>query len=402
MRDEERAFLVVVGRYRASARPQLRIAPSATPEYMWATLGAHRRGSCYFARVLGPIDSWMLVAAVAASQPSAGSVGRAREEAVELKWEAPARCPSHADAQLRLERALAERGASPADRASVDVQVTEKGSGRYELSMQVRLGDRIGRRTIEGEDCEALADVAALVVAIALDPGGDATFETLETQETEEAPVVVPQPDASAREDEAQAAVSPPAASADASIEPAAPPRPPVAARPRPSFFAQAGAGVGVGMLPSAGPSIALAFGPRGRHWMATLGGTFWFRREGRVPEHPEVGGELRLWSIDARGCGIPAIGIVAFPLCGGLGVGMLHGRGIGELQPRSARSAWVAIRVGPGLEVWPVRRFGLWVRAEGAFVVARPTFEVPNRGEVCCANIATLDAAVGVAVRLP
>jgi hypothetical protein len=80
----------------------------------------------------------------------------------------------------------------------------------------------------------------------------------------------------------------------------------------------------------------------------------------------------------------------------------MIHGRGIGELDPQDARAPWAAIRVGPGLEVWPVPVFGLWIRAEGVFVVARPDFEVPDRGAVCCANVATLDAALGVAVRLP
>ena len=339
----------------------------------------------------------MLTGAIALQEPAVGSQD-AVDEALELGWDAPSTCPSEAAVMQRIERALSERGASPHG-ANVDVRVTAESGGGYVLSMQVRLGRRVGRRTLEGDDCDALADVAVLVVAIALDPSEAVAFETLDTIEED----LVPTPSAPAfdagDEPEHERVAEP---SVDATPGPVEPRREPSPSRPRPSFFGQVGAGVGVGMLPSVGPSIDVALGPRGRHWMATLGATYWFQREGRVPEHPEVGGELRLWSIDARGCGIPTWGMLAFPLCAGLAAGVLHGRGIGELEPRTARSAWAAVRAGPGLEVWPLRSFGLWIRAEGAFVVARPAFEVPNRGPVCCANVATLDAAIGAAVRFP
>jgi hypothetical protein len=316
------------------------------------------------------------------------------DEVVELRWQAPASCPDEAVVRRRLERALLERDATPVEPTTIDVEVTALDEGGHALVMLVRMGDRVGRRTLEGVDCEALADAAVLVVAVALDPGGEVDLETLESPDE----AFVPPPvEVTGEEGEPSAP-----------REPSAPnPAPPLEEQergkpPRPVFFAQTGVGVGVGILPRVGPSINVSAGPRGRYWVATLGGSFWFRRDARVPEHPEVGGELRLWSIDARGCGIPAVGMLAFPLCGGVSAGMLHGRGIGELDSRKARSPWVAMRAGPGLEVWPVRAFGVWIRAEGVFVVARPDFEVPQRGSVCCANIATLDAAAGVAVRFP
>lgn len=345
----------------------------------------------------------MLLGAVLSPAPGPDD----EDQGVELSWRAPGGCPTQADVAQRIERALIDRPRTVEDeRADVDVEVTENGGG-YALVIEVRLGQRVGRRTIEGDACEALADVAALVVAIALDPAGEADFETLASPEE----VMVPTPVSGAgvpdetsdgldddRAPDPRSNAGPPSA-----VEPAGDPVvDPRQGSSRPVFFAQAGAGVGVGLLPAVGPSITLAAGPRGQFWAATLGGTLWFRREGRVPDHPEVGGELRLWSIDARGCGIPRLGPVSFPVCGGLAAGMLHGRGVGELEPRTARSAWVAVRAGPGIEVWPVRAFGVWLRAEAVFVAARPTFEVPDRGLVWRANVAALDAALGIAVRFP
>jgi len=181
----------------------------------------------------------MLLGMLAFVAPAAG--------AIELEWDAPASCPDRASAQARLERALEDRQATPHEPTRIEVEVREAAEG-YALTIKVDQGERVGRRTLEGNDCDALADVAALVVAIALEPGNALDFETLDAPEQ----AVVPVPDA-VTVDEApqQPAQDPPH---DAVVAEAVPRQTEPPAPRRPVFFAQTGVGIGVGMLPSVGP----------------------------------------------------------------------------------------------------------------------------------------------------
>jgi hypothetical protein len=133
------------------------------------------------------------------------------------------------------------------------------------------------------------------------------------------------------------------------------------------------------------------------------LGAAYRFAAEEDFAEPADTGGRFRLWSVDARACGIPGLaeGRVGIPLCAGLSAGAMHGEGTGAVTPRSAEAAWVAARAGAGVEGRLGRFWTLWLQVDGLATLARPTFVIGDV-KVCCEGVFGLDAAAGAGFRWP
>ncbi|MCA9711330.1 MAG: hypothetical protein KDK70_36160, partial [Myxococcales bacterium] len=86
-----------------------------------------------------------------------------------VSWEVPERagCPDGAAVRRRIEALLR--------RALVDGEVHVEGTVQhaadgFTLRLRVRSGEVVDERTLEAERCEALAETAALVAAVMVDP----------------------------------------------------------------------------------------------------------------------------------------------------------------------------------------------------------------------------------------
>lgn len=86
---------------------------------------------------------------------------------IDLRWSAPARCPSAANVRERIRHLLGAAAESRLERIVADVEVVETGS-RYRLTLNLLAnGAPLGRpRLFDSESCDSLAGAAAVTVAM--------------------------------------------------------------------------------------------------------------------------------------------------------------------------------------------------------------------------------------------
>lgn len=330
---------------------------------------------------------------------------------LQLDWQAPAGCPDQAGVRGRVAAMLAAGAVEGSDLAATG-RVSAAGEG-WQLELElVRAGGR-ERRTLGDRDCAALADAAALMIAVAIDPLAAVVVPQDRAPVVPEVvvpelvpPVAVPEDRPAVPEDRPVVVV--PEARVEPVDEPGAVPKDrPVVARRRLELGLRAGAGVGfTRILPGPNAALELGLGLEGRGWRVELNGGFSPPVQGTASGQPAIGGSFRLGFAELRGCGVPALrrAPVAFPLCVGLQVGAMHGRGSGDglMVPLAARSLWIATRFGGALR-WRPRdgRVSLWLGLDAIVALTRPEFVTAGGVRVHQAARIGGQALFGVEVRL-
>lgn len=217
-------------------------------------------------------STWCVVAPAQAPPPAPSPI--------QVVWTAPEGCPQRAVVEAEIARLLgAPPRAEAGRRLDVDGKVTATGAG-YSLELSTRDGEgATGQRTLAGASCEALANAAALVVALGWDPEAVAAAA---------APPVPPAPPAP----------SPP------------PPPPPAPIQPPPPPLAPPGAPPG-SLSPAPGSLPPAPRSPRDRDPLVELGLSFALDAGGLPGVTPgiEGGGALLLgpWRIGARLTAFPS-----------------------------------------------------------------------------------------------
>ena len=359
-------------------------------------------------------------------------------EGLRLEWQAPAACPDGVALRARVVDLVGEQAAGQA-RLTARAVVRARG-GRWTMALElVREGGQ-DRRNLADPDCRALAEAAALVIAVAIDPQAGAhgpVPEDIPADDPADDPAnssLVPLPPgdpatgASGAPDVAVPSdISAPGASDPPPVIVGAPvnaPVVPVASdqdRPVPADDGSAkgrgarklqlglrlGAGLGfTRLLPGPHAALDLGLGLEGRLWRVELAGLFVPPVRGVAASDPRIGGVFRLGAGELRGCAMPGPRgrSLVVPLCVGLQFGAMHGRGEGSGLPVSqpARSPWVATRIGAALR-WRPRngRFGLWLGIDAIVALTQPSFVTARGVPVHEAARLGGQASVGVEVRL-
>ncbi|MCY1054368.1 hypothetical protein [Nannocystis sp. SCPEA4] len=329
----------------------------------------------------------MAATIVAAADPPPG---------LALAWTAPPGCPDEAEVRARVVRITGEEAAQRADLTARGT-VREASPGHWSLTLELVGKTGSGRRELTAPRCDELAEAAALVVAIAVDPRA-----ALAASPTEAGAGVVPAPPndvaqetgpleqvvkdmSEGPKDMSQGPADPVADEPVAvEVEPVGPAAPPAGKSPRLRVGMRVAAGVSFARLlprPSAALSLALSIG--GRRWRAELGGLY-------APPVPggdaAIGGLFQAGAVELRGCPVLRRGTVEVPLCIGLQVGAMEGRGRGTglMTTMTARSPWLAATAGAAL-AWRPRggRVGLWLQADAIVALLRPTFVTAGQQEV-------------------
>lgn len=336
---------------------------------------------------------------------------------LELHWEAPPACPDRTQLLAAIDATLGE--VVEGERRPLRVHGRVRADPREGFVVRLELDDgHASTRELRGASCKELTDAAALVIAMTIDPR---LLETLqsppevpepEAPEAPEAPPTEPMEPSGAGEggpDERDPADSSPA---QAPLAPAVskrtPASPPSARDIRPrsaaslQFLGRVQAGLGGGPLPSAAAVIGLAAGLGGRGFRAELSASYWTPRTRTSTANPEVGVRAQLWSLGVHGCGEPRWRTLSFPLCAGVLAGAVHARGVGELEPRSVASRWVAVALEPGLVWWARPRLGVALRAEGHAALARPALRSEPSGTVFTSAPVGGSLRAGLELRMP
>jgi hypothetical protein len=302
----------------------------------------------------------MIAAALAAmlwAQPSTALAAPAPDLPIDLRWEAPAGCPSAATVRANVARGLPAMPAGVAPLVA-SVVVRARDADRWQAALDLRGEDWTATRTLEGASCAAVSDAAGLVIGLAL------------TSELAARPVVVARP----------------------------PPSPPTAPRLSTPVVSLALGGES-GTLPSATTGASLAAGWRWTHARAELRASLFRSRAGTVAAFPDTGGDLSLASLAVRGCALWGWTVSLGPCVLG-GVDRVSGSGTGPIATVSVTSDAPFLAAGLALE-W---RWSRWVAgvlsAEAAIPLVRARFSVENVGLVHEAAAVSLRGALGVELR--
>lgn len=319
----------------------------------------------------------------------------------EVRWNAPAECPSDAFTDA-LDRLL--RG-SPVD-APIRVEATvERTADGWTIRTDFDAGpERAGQRTFQALTCRTVTQAAALAIAIAVDPG---VLDRWVPGAGEKAPVPaasqVPEP----RAPEARAGRSPeppPELGPIEAVAPASTAGEPARREPwsRWRGFVGAAGSVDGGALPGPGFGITGAVGVLHRGFRGEVVGAHRFTTRQAAAADPRVGGAFTQWWVGARGCGVPRLGPVELPLCAGLEGGRTVGRGTGLRTSRTSVQPWWAAAVEAGL-AWPVRPWlALTARATLAVPLLRQEFTITGLGAVHRVGPVQGRGTLGVELRWP
>jgi len=307
----------------------------------------------------------------------------------ELRWEGTPGCPDAEAVALAVHRNL---GNAPlAEREEIvraEGRIRPGEGDQLELELSIDDGKGPGTRILQAETCDELADAAALIIAIAIDPDA-AALEKAEEPAGEEPvvddePGLVPAPPAGAaqppREQSKESrprANATPAASGSLGPEikrTATRPRGPRSVHVR--LGARAVGGADVGMTSPIGAAAGLAFGILLPKWRFDLTAVYLPPRQAEAEANPDIGGVLQLWAVGLRAAWVPRAGSVGFPIGAAIELGAMHGRGQGSaLEATSANALWAAAVAGPGL-CWAVlQSLALTLELDAVVPMTRPEF---------------------------
>ena len=306
-------------------------------------------------------------------------------------WTAPSECPDAESIVSQVERSLST-SLTDLDGGAVRLVGTVVGedeSWRIDLRLQTESGDETQQATAAA--CAPLAELAALRTASALDPSMFA---------------LLPEPPPGPTEDEVAAdgaadtqLESPPDehAVAPSDVEPASS----SARRPLQAMLG-VDAGMGLGLLPGVGVSVGAFVGLRWTFARLDLTAIYWTPRAVHLDQPSDVGGSFQVGAVGLRGCGVPQVRRVEFPLCAGLEFGAMRGVGLGLAQPTVVHRPWVVAVATPGIAVVLAAKVALYAQVGMAVPLVRARFAVVDVGDVFTLGSVGFRGAVGVALRLP
>lgn len=369
----------------------------------WWLLVAGRRNE----DIVGAVPAGVLVAAMVTLLIVASPASEGRP--VELRWDAPQRCPDEAALRGQVDEILGGSLGLPRPRPlSVIAVVRDQGDT---LSLRVFTVGEAGMRERAlryDRDCELLTRAAAVVIAITIDPAsiGRLSREALTLLEPnppapEPPPEPEPTPEASPEPPPAAPVVTP-LPSPEPRTPPPAPADPP-RAKWRPNGSLRALGGIGVGELPGVGGGVTAAAALVFRHLRIELAASVWPARRLRINgTGSETGGDFLMWSLGPRLCGVlHPQRLLEVPLCAGVEVGQVHVQGVGLEDSRSARVTWIAGVVAPALVVVPLRRLGLWLAPE-LLIPTRANYSITGIGSIFSAQPVAGRVMAGIELRFP
>jgi hypothetical protein len=286
-----------------------------------------------------------------------------------VQWQAPAGCPEGVAVERRVEELL---GRVPAEHELRAVGVVSAGPP-WRLELETTIGGRRQQRVLEAEDCRAVAEAAALILAVSVDPLG-----------VSQAPAG-PEELAGGREEVPDVAVlpavgiSPPAVLGGARDEAViARERP----RARPRLALRVGAGGEAVAIPGGTGGVRLGLAVEGERAFLQLEGSYWIDRLAVLRDEPtRSGARVGLGTVAVQGgvrLGGPRVGV---PLMVGVEAGGLRTRAEGLARGQDVTLPWVAGVVGGGVQWSLSRRVALWGAVEGVLPFTRLRVRVGRAG---------------------
>lgn len=308
-----------------------------------------------------------------------------------LQWSAPAVCPDGHAVRSRVEQIIGRALREGDEGVRVVAHVTDDEPPRLRLAITSDSGSR--ERVIGGRDCAELAEVAAVLIAVAVDPS---------------ASPLPPEPPPEPAPSPAQSVDATPPSTSPARRRP-----PPTRARPdasreraaKPGGTIHVAPGLGLGAVPGPTAVLAVGAGVRWLHARIDLAFEQWFARPAAVAD-TDATVDVRAFRVGARGCWVPTAGrVVELPLCAGVFAGAMRGEAHGVPRTNAQRIAWAGAQLEAGLMFAPLRdrrwfAVGPMLRLQASFV--RPAFSLDGLGVAHRTGVMGFVGAIQVELRFP
>lgn len=291
-----------------------------------------------------------------------------------VSWQADETCPDLAALHGRIEQALGgELAGAAVQELPVRARVT-RGETGLALTLEIGGGDQVEVTRAQASQCDVLADLVALKVALALDP--------LQATGTVMAEPEDPEPEPETQEPEPEPVLTPKPPTPSTTGPPLAGGTPP--ARPRRvKLVVRTGTDVGVGLLNIVDLGGFLGLGAKGRAWQAEA--TMRLRGSPPVTSDALAPGQVNLLYTGGTvsGCFLSGAQAIAVPLCGVFESGMMRAQGVDLAASGTAWRPYIGAGAETGVS-WPRDNWiRLSVRAGASAGLLRPRFHVDGVGEV-------------------
>jgi hypothetical protein len=140
-------------------------APRAPARATLRSVRARRRGGG------SRVAAWIAAATSLAPWPEARAQPTDDGSRVTVEWIAPSPCPDGAVLDAKIARLLAGSAAVGARRLRARAVVTRDPNGPWRVDLSTEGPTTQGHRSVTAETCQVAADVVALILALAVDPG---------------------------------------------------------------------------------------------------------------------------------------------------------------------------------------------------------------------------------------
>lgn len=306
------------------------------------------------------------------------------ESSLRFEWRAPEGCPGRERVLARTEELLG-RAPEAAVKAQLDLQalVSEHAPDAWQLDLSSRSDNgEMSSRQVKATSCTELADAAALLLALAIDPALNGARNDAGTAAFQSEP-------AAANAASAETSPGEPANTAAAAPRPAEPTAAVAssteAERPSPPWRPRASAAFALWIrrLPGTAPGLLARAGvARARGWAVASFG-FFPNQRARVPQQ-SAGGDLSLLTsgIELGFVTLDAQLVEVSPLLGAE-LEWVRGSGTGVTDPSDANLLLLSFAAGGHAALRLTPQWALF--AEGAFsaLAARPRFVLGGVGQV-------------------
>jgi hypothetical protein len=323
-----------------------------------------------------PVRALVLVAIVAPGDAHAQAAGA---DPFSLEWNAPAGCPDGPAVSASVRELLRARPtAEPRSPLHARASVVHD-AGAWTLRVSTAEDDAARERVVSGADCGELADAAAVIVALAVDPS---------LHDRPAPPVSLP-------------ASRPPGPAALAADAPAPPPAsPPTTPDARVAVSGAVLGALDAAALPAPAPGLGVEVGVAfGRLGLAAQGA--WFPSQRANVEGSTGGGEVSLLLAGA----LVRYRLIRAPLELDLSLafeaGSMHAEAVDVALPSDGRALWLA--PGAGLRAgWPITpNLAAQLGATVLVPVSRERFVVTGLGDVHGPPAVTVRGTLGIEARI-
>ncbi|HYJ10182.1 MAG TPA: hypothetical protein VEX18_14265 [Polyangiaceae bacterium] len=307
---------------------------------------------------------------LAISLAGAGFSGAQPRPRLRLEWTAPAGCSSAAEIEAAVARLLGT-APPPSDSPPLDVVATARPGpgGLWQGEVEMRSGAKVGRRNIQAESCQAVADATALIAALTIDPDAVTAQQAPPSAETSSVPP------------------APPTASALASAPP--PPRllkattPPAVSRQRLSVWAEPLVIADVGALPKPTIGAGVAGGINWNRSTLEVGAAQFAEGTATIAGTvPAAGGDFRLRAFWLAACPALQAGHFDLGVCGQVELAAMKGTGFGVSSGYENSYLWPAVGGGVLARLHLSQAFSVPLRLGLSFPLRYPTFTLKGIGE--------------------